>query len=888
MITSSAASTTTTHCSKTFATTTDELQIVLGTTSTTTNGGTGATEKGEPITKAGTLFEHAREDKENKNNISNNNISNNNISNNYIHTENDENKNNSNISKNHFPNSSESLLRDYPLKLTTASSEYFGSPLESVYSIGEATAAVSALENRTMCSASHQRLPNQRKRSSLDERGPLDPEQPLQPELVQSSVEEEEEENLLESHQQEPGENQGNSREEYAHNQSIKALEDRVQDLETKLLVLSRLLQIQRSPVPYREGPIEGKSGNSRRLLPPLPPPPPLLRSSIVQVRQQVGAHAPRRGAGGDEEKEELSGARTPPDQVQSPLSRKDTTTSAAFPHLESPATWLGIDSDIVAAEIQEAFEPAKENYLSAVFEKEFKQNVELPAVSQRSLPPNHMNRPDCMTLDKRNLSFNILYEGDELKYENESRSDPNAQMSMTPSERRWLGAAVVRHKNSMEGTKTTIKTDENNSNHNNNINSDDCIRNKWLDYLNSFQESTADIDAQMEDFVKVPGYVESIMTFGFLISVDSFLYIFTILPIRFVWSSLLLVLRILSFWTNKPPPPYQFHRRHSYQMIQVFLLYVIYQYVLAPISIGKLYHWIRGQAMIKLYVLLAIVEVFDRLMCSLGQDCLDSMYWNAVNRPKSSRMLISVAVVLLYATCHTLLLFLHVATLNVAMNSADIALLALFISGNFAEIKSSVFKKYNKPALFKLTAADICERFKLGLFLGLVLLLNICQGMDQGQFMDYVRVCAIVWCAELLADWVKHSFITKFNILPAKVYDEYQLLLAGDFTGIGHEGVNLDHSHAVVKRIGFAQLPLVCVTLRLLREAAKYATINEYWPQKIPVFGFISLVVVWFLLLAIKLSLGRTLHLISWKKLKKAHEIIPPQSSFSQSKKKR
>jgi hypothetical protein len=131
--------------------------------------------------------------------------------------------------------------------------------------------------------------------------------------------------------------------------------------------------------------------------------------------------------------------------------------------------------------------------------------------------------------------------------------------------------------------------------------------------------------------------------------------------------------------------------------MIQVSIIYSVYKYVLIPISIGKLYHWIRGQSMVKLYVLIAMTEVFDRLMCSLGQDCLDSLYWNATRRPRSSRCVISILVVLVYTTVHSCLLFIHVATLNVAMNSADEALLTLLISGNFAEIKSTVFKKYDR-----------------------------------------------------------------------------------------------------------------------------------------------------------------------------------------------
>lgn len=88
---------------------------------------------------------------------------------------------------------------------------------------------------------------------------------------------------------------------------------------------------------------------------------------------------------------------------------------------------------------------------------------------------------------------------------------------------------------------------------------------------------------------------------------------------------------------------------RHFYNGIQVSIIYFVYRFILVPISIGQLYHWIRGQAMLKLYVLIAIVEVFDRLMCSMGQDCLDSMYWNTTRRPRSTRMLVSVTVVVVY-----------------------------------------------------------------------------------------------------------------------------------------------------------------------------------------------------------------------------------------------
>jgi hypothetical protein len=63
----------------------------------------------------------------------------------------------------------------------------------------------------------------------------------------------------------------------------------------------------------------------------------------------------------------------------------------------------------------------------------------------------------------------------------------------------------------------------------------------KWMDYLNTFQESDVDVDVQMQEFIRVPSQLECLVGYGFWICVDCFLYILTILPIRFCWSCLLL-----------------------------------------------------------------------------------------------------------------------------------------------------------------------------------------------------------------------------------------------------------------------------------------------------------------------------------------------------------
>lgn len=78
----------------------------------------------------------------------------------------------------------------------------------------------------------------------------------------------------------------------------------------------------------------------------------------------------------------------------------------------------------------------------------------------------------------------------------------------------------------------------------------------------------------------------------------------------------------------------------------------------------------------------------------------------------------------------------------------------------------------------------------------------------------DYQRIAGLVWMSELLCDWLKHAFITKFNFIPSTVYPEYGLLLAGDVTGIGHEGVNLDHSHAVVSSFLPSAAIVTCIVV--------------------------------------------------------------------------
>ena len=40
---------------------------------------------------------------------------------------------------------------------------------------------------------------------------------------------------------------------------------------------------------------------------------------------------------------------------------------------------------------------------------------------------------------------------------------------------------------------------------------------------------------------------------------------------------------------------------------------------------------------------------------------------------------------------------------------------------------------------------------------------------------------CALVCGTEVMIDWLKHAFITRFNDIPADAYRDYTILLASD-----------------------------------------------------------------------------------------------------------
>ncbi|KAJ1714665.1 cytomegalovirus gH-receptor family protein [Aspergillus flavus] len=292
---------------------------------------------------------------------------------------------------------------------------------------------------------------------------------------------------------------------------------------------------------------------------------------------------------------------------------------------------------------------------------------------------------------------------------------------------------------------------------------------------------------------------------------------------------------------------------------------------VLMYFDASRMYHWIRGQAAIKLYVIYNVLEVSDRLFAAIGQDVLECLFSREAlerrpnGRSKVFRPFGLFLLALAYTVVHATALFYQVMTLNVAVNSYSNALLSLLLSNQFVEIKSTVFKKFEKENLFQLTCADVVERFQLWLMLTIIASRNI---VETGAFNfignlgssftsqststnstplstpprtmssilpqsftivpssiiasfshvnSFLPTLAqvlgpflVVLGSEMLVDWLKHAYIGKFNNTRPVIYKRFLDILTKDYYTNAFGDQNL------TRRLGLPVIPLSCLFFRV------------------------------------------------------------------------
>jgi hypothetical protein len=258
----------------------------------------------------------------------------------------------------------------------------------------------------------------------------------------------------------------------------------------------------------------------------------------------------------------------------------------------------------------------------------------------------------------------------------------------------------------------------------------------------------------------------------------------------------------------------------HKADLLQGAII-ICSSFALMNLDASRMYHFIRAQSAIKLYAIYNLLEVGDRLLSALGQDVFECLFStetlsrNSFGRSKVMLPLGMFLLALVYNILHSVILFYQVIALNVAVNSYSNALMTLLLSNQFVEIKSSVFKRFEKENTFQLTCADIVERFQLWVMLIIIAMRNVVEvgglsvpgagSEDSGPSSIPLHSASILpasftimpswlWSGEVLSpfivvigsemivDWVKHAYINKFNNIKPRFYSRILDILCKDY----------------------------------------------------------------------------------------------------------
>ncbi|GAM17975.1 hypothetical protein SAMD00019534_011500, partial [Acytostelium subglobosum LB1] len=338
------------------------------------------------------------------------------------------------------------------------------------------------------------------------------------------------------------------------------------------------------------------------------------------------------------------------------------------------------------------------------------------------------------------------------------------------------------------------------------------------------------------------------------------------------------------------------------------FFIWCISLAFLNVIDSSMVYHHIRGQAVIKLYIIFNVLEVLDKLCCSFGQDIFDSLYWMSVSltsplpaAPSSTtggtpakiakitpfgkvmpdrRMLAPFTHTLVctgYVCVHSLVLFTQVITLNVAINSYNNSLLTLIMSNNFVELKGSVFKRFEKENLFQISCSDIVERFQIFIYLAIIFFQNLSDlswDLNEDFVLNMMVVVASVWGAEMLVDAIKHAFITKFNKIPPNIYSKFFNILMETILDSRSRSFT-ESSWGITSIVGFIPFPLATVIVRIFSRLIPVSGVSV-------LFGGVLLVLIYLCLVCLKILIKLIIlsECLRYQNSRKASAVAPVSTS--------
>lgn len=382
--------------------------------------------------------------------------------------------------------------------------------------------------------------------------------------------------------------------------------------------------------------------------------------------------------------------------------------------------------------------------------------------------------------------------------------------------------------------------------------------------FLDNDEERYTDRRQKFYTFLRAPFEFEHFMIRAFFQILDTFLYTFTLLPLRFVLSVWLLVIRSIKYtlvsFRLKNAPANNTRGRTSQLFLSPAetcdllkgLILICATSLIGVINTNVLYHITKTQSVIKLYIFFNMLEVADKLLSAFGCDILGALFWTATEpiRPhERGRQRLGVLSYLVasifYVLVHGLSILLQATTLNVAINSTNKAFLTVLMSNNFVELKGMVFKKFERNNLFHMSCSDVRERHHLLVLLIIVILRTIQEyGWSADKMYLLLENCLYIMLAEIAVDWCKHAFVTRFNEISSDVYRDYTVTLAIDLAGSKLDKAYADQSELISRRTGFMPLPLAMLLLRTVSSSISV----PHW------LGYVCLILGYLCLLTFKI----------------------------------
>ncbi|KAL5150561.1 Protein POLLEN DEFECTIVE IN GUIDANCE 1 [Glycine soja] len=274
------------------------------------------------------------------------------------------------------------------------------------------------------------------------------------------------------------------------------------------------------------------------------------------------------------------------------------------------------------------------------------------------------------------------------------------------------------------------------------------------------------------------------------------------------------------------------------------FLIMICGVIVLQQIDISLIYHMIRGQETIKLYVIYNMLEIFDKLCQNFIGDVLPMLFHSAEEFARCPPETESMKFWIWRFISD------QAITLSACIVSHYNALPALLVSNNFSEIKSYVFKGYSKDNVHSMVYSDSIERFHISAFVLFVLAQNILEA-EGPWFGSFISNILLVYLFEMAIDVIKHSFIAKFNNISPVAYSEFLEVLCKQTLHMQTEDAK--------KKLTFVPLAPACVVIRVL--APVYAASLPYNPLPWRLFWILLFSAITYIMLtSLKVLIGMVL----------------------------